>query len=60
MKLVGRVQEIEPREGFKAILIDDTSAFLTVRDYKDEREGSRMFNEGDYVRIYGTCKKASK
>jgi replication factor A2 len=58
MKLIGRVQEIEAREGFKAILIDDTSAFLTIRDYKDEREGNKMFNEGDYVRIYGTCKKA--
>ena len=60
LKLVGRVHEIDDREGFRAVMIDDTPSFVVVRDYKEDREGNRVFHEGDYVRVFGTSKKSSK
>ena len=54
------MHKIEEREGYKTVLIDDTSGFCVVRDFKEDREGDRAFKDGDYVRVFGVCKKGSK
>ena len=57
--MVGRIENLEDREGFRAILFDDTTGFRVIRDYK-EKEDQTFLQKGDYVRIFGSCKIASK
>ena len=57
--MVGRIENLEEREGFRAILFDDTTGFRVIRDYK-EKEDQTDLSKGDYVRIFGSCKIASK
>merc|ERR1712168_252382 len=57
VKLVGRVENIEDREGFRALLFDDSTGFRVIRDYK-EKEDQTHLSRGDYVRVFGSCKVA--
>jgi len=57
VKLVGRIENLEDREGFRAVLFDDTTGYRIIRDYK-EKEDQTDLTKGDYVRVYGSCKIA--
>ena len=59
VKLVGRIENLEDREGFRAVLFDDNTGYRVIRDYK-EQEYQTKLTKGDYVAIYGSCKIASK
>jgi len=53
----GEVKELEDREGYKAILVDDCSQYTVIRDYK---EGGNDLKIGDFIRAYGSVRKNSK
>ena len=59
VKLVGQIENIEDREGFRAILFDDTTGYRVIRDYKEPEDQAKL-SKGDFVRVYGSCKIASK
>ena len=59
IKLVGRIENLEDREGFRAVLFDDNTKYRVIRDYK-ENEDQTQLSKGDFVAIYGSCKIASK
>ena len=54
---MARVHNIEDREGFRVILLDDSTKYTTIRDFKEEKE---QIENGDFIAVWGTCKTASK
>lgn len=57
VKLVGQIENLEDREGFRAILFDDTTGYRVIRDYKEPEDQAKL-SKGDFVRVYGSCKIA--
>jgi len=57
VKLVGRIENLEDREGFRAILFDDSTGYRVIRDYKETQDQTKI-KQGDYVSVFGSCKVA--
>lgn len=49
--------EIADRDGYKGILVDDSSGLIVLKDYKEDREPLQI---GDFIKAFGGMRKPSK
>ena len=49
--------EIDEREGFRALLVDDSSGLIVLKDYK---ENKIPLERGDFIKAYGGMRKPSE
>ena len=55
--ICGQVVEIADRDGYKGILVDDSSGLIVLKDYKEDREPLQI---GDFIKAFGGMRKPSK
>merc|ERR1711973_615035 len=52
--ICGQVVEIADRDGYKGILVDDSSGLIVLKDYKEDREPLQI---GDFIKAFGGMRK---